>query len=84
MRCLKTVLHSPGGSMLSNRRHELIRGELILIPECNSADIVHFVEFVGGSVVEFVEFVVYNWPLSKLLVEILKSIRTYRILPISL
>lgn len=78
------MLHSPGGSMLSNRRHELIRGELIIIPECNSADIVHFVEFVGGSVVEFVEFVVYNWPLSKLLVEILKSIRTYRILPISL
>ncbi|XP_031626681.1 uncharacterized protein LOC116342976 [Contarinia nasturtii] len=25
MRCLKTVLHSPGGSLLSNRRHELIR-----------------------------------------------------------
>lgn len=84
MRCLKTVLHSPGGSMLSNRRHDLIRGELIIIPECNSDDILHFMEFVGESVIEFIEFVICNWPLSKLVVEILKNIRTYRILPISL
>lgn len=84
MRCLKTVLHSPGGSMLSTRRHELIRGELIIIPECNSADICHFMEFVGGSVVEFVEFVICNWPLSKVLLEMIKNIRTYRILPVSL
>lgn len=84
MRCLKTVLHSPGSSMLSHRRHELIRGELIIIPECNSADIIHFVEFVGDSVVEFIEFVVCNWPLSKLVIEIIKNVRTYHILPISL
>lgn len=84
MRCLKTVLHSPGGSLLSNRRHELIRGELIIIPECSSDDIIHFVEFVGCSVVEFVQFVVDNWPLSTVLLEMMKNIRNYRILPISL
>lgn len=84
MRCLKTVLYSPGGSMLSNRRHELIRGELIIIPECSSDDVIHFVEFVGESVVEFIEFVISNWPLSKLLIEIMKNVRTYQILPISL
>lgn len=84
MRCLKTVLHSPGGTMLSNRRHEFIRGELFILPECDSDDVVHFIEFVGGSVVEFVEFVISNWPLSKVLVEIMKNIRTYRMLPISL
>lgn len=84
LRCLKTVLLSPSGSLLSSRRYDLIRGELIIIPDCSSDDILHFVEFIGDSVVEFAEFVISNWPLSKLLVEILKKIRTYRILPISL
>lgn len=82
MRCLKAVLLSPDAQMLTIGRHEMIRGEFVSILCCDCADFCHFFEFVLGSFMEFTEFLIDNWPLSKLLVEIMKNLRFYRLLPI--
>lgn len=68
--------------MLSSNRFVLIRGELVSSINCDGDDFCHFFEFVVESLIEFTEFLIQNWPLSKILVEIVRSLRFYKLLPI--
>lgn len=82
MRCLKSVLHTSGATIIAHRRVDDIRGELPHKPHCHCTELQHFLQFVGNTLLELAEFVYGNWPLSNLLVQIVKCIRIYRILPI--